>query len=149
MKEQGFQNEFDELDAIAVHITVYVDGILAGCARCFPKEDEKAWVFGRIAVLPQFRHQGLGGVLLSEMEKIVRSQKGSRCILDAQCPVSYTHLHEQYVCTAKGISNDTGNIRRFNSDWRTCRSCGKLFLHYQISALEALMHAQQKHSGSS
>ena len=61
MKEQGFQNEFDEIDATAVHITVYVDGTLAGCARCFPKEEEAAWVFGRIAVLPQFRHQGLGG----------------------------------------------------------------------------------------
>ena len=24
MKEQGFQNEFDEIDATAVHITVYV-----------------------------------------------------------------------------------------------------------------------------
>ena len=56
MKEQGFQNEFDEIDATAVHITVYVDGTLAGCARCFPKEEEAAWVFGRIAVLPQFRH---------------------------------------------------------------------------------------------
>ena len=85
MKEQGFQNEFDEIDATAVHITVYVDGTLAGCARCFPKEEEAAWVFGRIAVLPQFRHQGLGGVLLSEMESIVHSKKGRRCILDAQC----------------------------------------------------------------
>lgn len=85
MKEQGFQNEFDEIDATAVHITVYVDGTLAGCARCFPKEEEVAWVFGRIAVLPQFRHQGLGGVLLSEMESIVHSKKGRRCILDAQC----------------------------------------------------------------
>ena len=49
MKEQGFQNEFDEIDATAVHITVYVDGTLAGCARCFPKEEEAAWVFGRIS----------------------------------------------------------------------------------------------------
>ena len=83
MKEQGFQNEFDEIDATAVHITVYVDGTLAGCARCFPKEEEAAWVFGRIAVLPQFRHQGLGGVLLSEMESIVHSKKGRRCMHNA------------------------------------------------------------------
>ena len=40
MKEQGFQNEFDEIDAVATHLTVYVDGELAGCARCFPHQEE-------------------------------------------------------------------------------------------------------------
>lgn len=85
MKEQGFQNEFDEIDAGAVHITVYVDGTLAGCARCYPHEETDTWVFGRIAVLPQFRHQGLGGVLLKALENLVQDRRGKRCVLDAQC----------------------------------------------------------------
>ena len=43
MKEQGFQNEFDEIDAVATHLTVYVDGELAGCARCFPHQEDATW----------------------------------------------------------------------------------------------------------
>lgn len=38
MKEQGFQNEFDELDAIAVHITVYVDGSLRAVHAVFQRK---------------------------------------------------------------------------------------------------------------
>ena len=85
MKEQGFQNEFDEIDAVATHLTVYVDGELAGCARCFPH---------------QFRHQGLGGVLLQEMEKLVKSRGGNRCLLDAQCRAC--SFYERYGYTVCG-----------------------------------------------
>lgn len=100
MKEQGFHNEFDEIDAIATHLTVYVDGVLAGCARCFPHREDAVWVFGRIAVLPQFRHQGLGGVLLQEMEKLVKSRGGKRCLLDAQCRACA--FYESYGYTVCG-----------------------------------------------
>lgn len=85
MKEQGFQNEFDDIDNIATHVTVYVDNVLAGCARCFPQDEAGTWVFGRIAVLPAFRHQGLGGVLLQKMEDIAAQHGAKRCVLDAQC----------------------------------------------------------------
>lgn len=100
MKEQGFQNEFDEIDAVATHLTVYVDGELAGCARCFPHQEDATWVFGRIAVLPQFRHQGLGGVLLQEMEKLVKSRGRKRCLLDAQCRACA--FYERYGYTVCG-----------------------------------------------
>ena len=57
MKEQGFQNEFDEIDATAVHITVYVDGTLAGCARCFPKEEVSPSGTGRCPAIRDGEHR--------------------------------------------------------------------------------------------
>lgn len=85
IKGQGFQNEFDEIDTTVIHITVCVDNTLAGCACCPPKGEGATWVFGCAVVLPQLRHQGLGGVPLSGMGGIVYSKKGKRCILGAQC----------------------------------------------------------------
>lgn len=40
--EQGFQDEFDAIDEDArmIHLTVYCDGALAGCARLFPSAIE-------------------------------------------------------------------------------------------------------------
>ena len=38
MEEQGYENEFDEIDEApsCIHVTIYVDGDVAGCARVFP-----------------------------------------------------------------------------------------------------------------
>lgn len=100
MKEQGFQNEFDDIDQYAIHITLYVDGKPAGCARCFPQANQKdCWTLGRIAILPQYRHQKLGGVLLTELENEVKKNQGTRCRLDAQCRVKDFYEYYGYeVC---------------------------------------------------
>lgn len=88
VKEQGFHNEFDEIDDVATHLTIYVDDKLAGCARCFPATEKDTYVFGRIAVLKEFRKLGLGAVLLEKLEEIVL-QKGIKYVtLDAQCRAS-------------------------------------------------------------
>lgn len=86
VEEQGFENEFDETDAdpSTIHLTLYADGRLAGCARTFPDPDDSnvegstaplaaaqdgadaraCWVFGRLAVLPEaprrIRHASSG-----------------------------------------------------------------------------------------
>ena len=38
MDEQGYENEFDAIDEDpnCIHVTLYVDGELAGCSRVFP-----------------------------------------------------------------------------------------------------------------
>ena len=39
MDEQGYENEFDAIDEDpnCIHVTLYVDGELAGCSRVFPE----------------------------------------------------------------------------------------------------------------
>ncbi len=93
MEEQGFENEFDHVDEDprTLHVAVYCDGELAGCCRVFPATDEpgadgdNAWVFGRLAVLPEFRHAGLGSLLLVEAERLACERGADRILLHAQC----------------------------------------------------------------
>lgn len=44
MDEQGYENEFDQIDEDpgCIHVTLYVDGQLTGCSRVFPEELERA-----------------------------------------------------------------------------------------------------------
>ncbi|HIW76134.1 MULTISPECIES: GNAT family N-acetyltransferase [Gordonibacter] len=94
MEEQGFENEFDDIDedARTIHVTAYLDGALAGCARTFPDferpEEPGRWIFGRLAVLPEQRGAGLGAALLAESERLAREAGATEMHLHAQCRVT-------------------------------------------------------------
>ena len=94
MEEQGFKNEFGPEDEASemIHVTLYGDGVLLGCARVFPATLEPVlddapgrWVFGRLAVLPEARKGGLGSLLLAESERIAREAGATEMHLHAQC----------------------------------------------------------------
>lgn len=94
MEEQGFQDEFDATDddPRTIHVTLYEDDALVGCARIFPDPDHTdepgRWVFGRLAVLPEARHGGYGGKLLAESERLARAAGATEVHLHAQCYVT-------------------------------------------------------------
>ena len=48
VREQGFHNEFDEIDAVAWHTVIYDNGRPAATGRAFLEND--AWHIGRVAV---------------------------------------------------------------------------------------------------
>lgn len=108
MDEQGYENEFDGIDedAACLHVTLYVDGELAGCSRVFPEPLERelspdspqspacgydegvdrheVYLLGRVAVLPAFRRQGLAS-LITEASGAAAARAGARvCKLHAQ-----------------------------------------------------------------
>ena len=84
MDEQGYENEFDAIDEDpnCIHVTLYVDGELAGCSRVFPEELERVadaeapvlpacdmdegvaagetYIMGRVAVLPSYASSRTG-----------------------------------------------------------------------------------------
>lgn len=99
MEEQGFENEFDAVDGDSrtIHVTLYEDGRLVGCARTFPDPDHPdepgRWVFGRLAVLPEARHGGCGAALLAESERLAREAGATEMHLHSQCYV--TGLYER------------------------------------------------------
>ncbi|HIT07718.1 MAG TPA: GNAT family N-acetyltransferase [Candidatus Merdivicinus faecavium] len=82
MDEQGFSEEFDETDKRALHLTLYLDGARAGCARLY--EEEGGWHIGRVAVLKPFRGMGLGAELLREAERRAASLGAEAVRLSAQ-----------------------------------------------------------------
>lgn len=95
-KEQGFQQEFDDIDTTAVHVTLYEDEQLLGCARCFPVTEE-AWRIGRIAVLASYRGKGYGAMLLRQAEQCAKEHGAKVVHLDAQQRVQAFYERYGYV----------------------------------------------------
>lgn len=84
MKEQGFHDEFDSTDKTAAHIVLYIEGIPAGTCRFFPGQEEGEYVIGRIAVLKEYRGEGLGSKVLTAAESAIQDAGGQKAILHAQ-----------------------------------------------------------------
>lgn len=109
--EQGFQDEYDEIDETAVHFVLFEDGWLpdersttgrsatgqsaieqsaieqsaiATC-RVFWNEEMNAYALGRLAVIAESRGKNIGSILVNEVEKYVRLRGGTEIVLHAQC----------------------------------------------------------------
>lgn len=87
--EQGFQNEFDDIDDEAAHIVIYSDKDLpAAVCRVFQAHETETFFLGRLAVLKEYRGKSIGADVIKEAEKYVREKGGHRIDLHAQCRVS-------------------------------------------------------------
>ncbi len=87
VKEQGFENEFDDIDNTALHIVAYSDGKAAATGRMFPSETANFYTIGRIAVLPEYRKLHLGSEILSQLENKAKQLGAYGIELSAQCRV--------------------------------------------------------------
>lgn len=86
MIEQGFHEEFDEIDQTAEHITIYEDSKLVGCGRLYPKyKSGDCYCIGRIAIMSEFRKLGYGAVVIEKLEAIAKKNCAMSVELDAQC----------------------------------------------------------------
>ena len=84
--EQGFQNEFDDIDRIAAHF-VLLDDLSAPIATCRVFKDEKtnAYILGRLAVVKERRGKGIGSLLVKKAAEYVKMLGGEQIQLHAQC----------------------------------------------------------------
>ncbi len=85
IEEQGFRYEFDETDAVSLHIIIYSGGIAAGTGRMFTEDGGKSYHLGRIAVLPEYRHLRLGSEIVNAMCGKAKALGAELCVLSAQC----------------------------------------------------------------
>ncbi len=69
--EQGFQVEFDDLDKVSWHLTVYDGEEPIGAARIY-KDSDGVWQLGRICVLEEYRGKKIGRLILNACEDKVR-----------------------------------------------------------------------------
>ena len=74
MKEQGFENEFDEIDTISHHIVVFDEGKPIGTCRFFKENNH--YTIGRVAVLKEYRNQHIGNLLIRTAEKEIKKLNG-------------------------------------------------------------------------
>lgn len=105
MKEQGFCNEFDSLDAKAWHVVIYEGGDPVATGRTFPKEgDSKIWMIGRVAVRRPYRGKNYGKAVIVALEKKLRELGASYAELSSQVQargfyekLGYTAYGEEYL----------------------------------------------------
>ena len=101
MQEQGFENEFDDIDARAFHVVVYRDGEPLGTGRLFTDDPlRRCWTVGRVAVLPKARKLHLGRAVLTALEEQAKAVGAYRIGLSAQCQAR--PFHEKCGYTAMG-----------------------------------------------
>ena len=87
VKEQGIPTELeiDDYDPIAEHALAFVDGQCVATARVYlDQQDPSKAKIGRMAVLMEFRGQGIGTALLGEAIRAVMMQGASVFELHAQ-----------------------------------------------------------------
>ena len=84
--EQGFQSEFDEIDAAAIHIVSYdEDDVPVATCRVFWNEEMRAYTLGRLAVIKKCRGRNIGSAVVKEAERYVQEMGGKDIILHSQC----------------------------------------------------------------
>ena len=98
MTEQGYANEFDEIDDRAEHIVLYEGGQAVATCRVFTDGD--FYVFGRLSTVGNLRGRGLGARLLREAENAARRHGGKYIKLSAR--LSARGFYEKYGYKAVG-----------------------------------------------
>ena len=94
MEEQGFENEFDEIDQTCKHIVCFDKDKAIGTCRFF-KEDNH-YTIGRVAVLMEYRKKHIGTLLVQTAEKEIKSLGGNTIVLHAQERVTLFYEKQGY-----------------------------------------------------
>ena len=95
VKEQKFENEFDDIDKISKHIVLYKENEAIGTCRVF-KEDNH-YVIGRVAVLFNYRSGGYGKKLIIAAEELIKSLGGTDIKISAQVRIKDFYQKLGYV----------------------------------------------------
>ena len=91
IKEQQFQDEFDEIDLYATHAIKYMNNIPAATGRVFRKNqealDDTTYIIGRVAVIKEYRSYHLGSEIINALEDYARKKGAQQIELSAQVRV--------------------------------------------------------------
>lgn len=87
VKEQGFENELDEIDKIAAHVVFYDEnGNPVATGRTFPAHEENDGIYkiGRVCAMRNVRGTGAGRAVMQALERKIRELGGKEAQLGAQ-----------------------------------------------------------------
>jgi ElaA protein len=106
VEQRSAYPDLDGLDLSAWHLTLRIEGAIAGCLRLLPPADAEATVrIGRVAVAAEFRRRGLGRRLMKEALAFCREHYPGRGIrLSAQLYLAA--FYESLGFTAAGAPYD-------------------------------------------
>ena len=102
VNEQGFLQEFDDIDDRAIHLIFYQDNKPIATARLFKDLDnDDTYIIGRLAVLKEYRGCHFGEKLLEILHEKVKSLGGKKTALSAQCKAQAFYEKMGYVATGE------------------------------------------------
>lgn len=108
VKEQGFQDEFDETDDIAAHIVLFDENDLpVATCRVFLDAEMDSHILGRLAVIKEYRGKNIGSAVLKEAERYVQENYGKCISLHAQCRAADFYRKSGYT-EFGGIEEEQG-----------------------------------------
>lgn len=84
IKEQGFSEEYDEIDNKATHFVYFYKDVPVGTLRLFTLKNPKEYILGRLAVLKNYRNFKIGTILVERAIDYVENKVGERLILHSQ-----------------------------------------------------------------
>ncbi len=87
VKEQGFENELDEIDDVALHVLFYDEqGNPVATGRTFPahEEDDGIYKIGRVCARKSVRGKGAGRAVMEALEHKIKELGGKEAQLGAQ-----------------------------------------------------------------
>jgi len=105
IEEQGFKNEFDDLDSHINHLVMFDNEKPIGTCRFYFDKDKNLWIFGRLAVIKEYRGKHLGEKLLKSAEEYMLESGGSEIWLHAQTYAENFYSKYGYT-TCSGIEYD-------------------------------------------
>ena len=96
--EQGttHEEEFDEHDAGAVHAAAFAEGVVVGTGRMYTLPTGETLI-GRMAVEPEMRREGIGGLVLAFLEGQAALRGATSVALHAQTYVTAFYEGHGYV----------------------------------------------------
>jgi predicted GNAT family N-acyltransferase len=113
IEEQGVpaELELDEFDPLAIHALAYQNGGCIGTGRLVDLGGGQTQI-GRMAVLAQYRNQGIGKQILEKLTELAKSQGAKSIVLHAQ--VAAIPFYEKLGFRAEGIAYEEAGIPHRN-----------------------------------
>ena len=84
VKEQGFKDEFDEIDRYAATLVFYDEDTPIGVCRYFKDKSVGEYHIGRVAVIKSYRGMGVGAVIMKTAENEIKADGGNVSLISAQ-----------------------------------------------------------------
>ena len=85
IEEQGFKDEFDEIDKTCSHIVLYDDDKPIATCRYFLKNG--IYHVGRVAIVKEYRGKHLGNEIMGITEQEIKNEGGKNIEVSAQVRV--------------------------------------------------------------
>ncbi|AVK47455.1 GCN5 family acetyltransferase [Clostridium sp. MF28] len=96
VKEQGFVEEFDEIDGIAKHIVMYDGEQPISTCRIYFNSKKESFIIGRVAVVKEWRGKNIGAKILNAAEDSIAREGGKNVMLSGQARVAEFYEKQGY-----------------------------------------------------